>query len=128
LPFTNAHSRPPPPHTHTHTYTRTHIHIRTSTKEWQAAKTRCADAGARCGDTSAQLPLFLLLLLLLLLLLVLWEGATTSPRSVRCSVVRVPVLSKRQVSTVPASGMRKGSVQSIWIEGGKGGFGGSGVD
>jgi hypothetical protein len=36
-----------------------------------------------------------------------------TPLSITLSLVRVPVLSKQQVSTLPTSGMRNGSVQKI---------------
>lgn len=48
---------------------------------------------------------------------VLWASAQdthrspATPRTTRLSLVRVPVLSKQHTSTLPAKGMRKGSVQ-----------------
>lgn len=35
-----------------------------------------------------------------------------TPRTTRLSLVRVPVLSKQQISTLPANGILKGSVQN----------------
>lgn len=43
-----------------------------------------------------------------------------TPRTTRLSLVRVPVLSKQHTSTLPAKGMRKGSVQYMserWSQG-----------
>lgn len=40
-------------------------------------------------------------------------GRPATPRITSSSVVSVPVLSKQQISTFPAAGMRKGSVQKI---------------
>lgn len=53
-----------------------------------------------------------------------------TPRTTRLSLVRVPVLSKQHTSTLPAKGIRKGSVQymsvgGVWGLGSGGPSGGS---
>mmetsp|Transcript_37477 Transcript_37477/g.94597 ORF Transcript_37477/g.94597 Transcript_37477/m.94597 type:complete len:267 (-) Transcript_37477:946-1746(-) len=62
----------------------------TCTSEWQVAMMRCARGRAAS------------------------EPVTTSSSS-RWSLVRVPVLSKQHTSTLPAKGMRKGSVQNTFL-------------
>lgn len=53
------------------------------------------------------------ILLLFYFYILFYIEALTTPSTTKLSVVNVPVLSKQQISILPANGILKGSVQNM---------------